>query len=457
MRHRVAEGEPERKPNRTKEQRAAFERSERKRLIVCFDGTWSTPENSGYPTNVVRLARAIAPLGDDGIPQIVHYVPGLGTKNFVDCWIGGAFGIGLEGSVKGGYRFLANLYRDGDEVYVFGFSRGAFSARSLCGFIRLANGILRAPHLHKLEALWEYYRSTPAARKKLTDPHKTQAFVWPAVRIKCLGVWDTVGALGIPLASLETWNRLISVYHDIDLSPIVDHAFHALAIDEKRGAFLPSLWQRPKAPVAKQVVEQVWFPGVHSNVGGSYQDTDIADLSLRWMMGRVRAHTQLTFRRDTTESLVPEMAWDLDNKKAKINELKAKWTGTIYESRWKAYIADWITPTIRVIENYRPPLHPNRLFPSENAKPFAQAIHWSALQRFLRWRAEDLPPYEPANLQWAFSGVQLNRLQVVDFADEVKCGKPWAQQLGDAPAVQSHHNGTAGSNELRNREVMERY
>src|SRR6267154_2778387 len=129
----------------------------RKRLIVCYDGTWNTADNGGNPTNVTRIARAIPPFDQDGVPQVVYYAAGVGTGLF-DSVIGGVFGQGLEQNVKNSYLFLAHNYSCGDgeyeadEIYVFGFSRGAFTARSLCGFIGATKGLVLLSSLHKVAA-----------------------------------------------------------------------------------------------------------------------------------------------------------------------------------------------------------------------------------------------------------------------------------------------------------------
>lgn len=263
-----------------------------KRLIVCLDGTWNTPDHPGKVTNVVRIMRALRPHGDQGVPQVVFYDKGVGTGGPIDKLQGGAFGRGLDDNLKDGYRFIANNYVPGDEIYIFGFSRGAFTARSLAGFIGWM-GMLRKHHLEHLTAAYRSYRSRDTeTRDALRGSHGWDV---DPVRIRCVGVWDTVGALGVPLKLTNFSNRKYQ-YHDTQLGTHIDHAFHALAIDEKRGPFEPTLWQMPEdQDEDTERVQQVWFPGVHSNIGGSYPDQGLSDLALSWMIDRVSGATGLSF------------------------------------------------------------------------------------------------------------------------------------------------------------------
>jgi hypothetical protein len=420
-----------RKPRNGPGDGAAAPLKPRKRLIVCYDGTWNTADNGGNPTNVVRIARSIPPLDDHGVHQIVFYEAGVGTGIF-DRVIGGAFGEGLDQNIKNGYLFLAHNFCGGDEhhapdeIYVFGFSRGAYTARSLCGFIGSCRGLLQTHALHKLERAWKFYRTKPQDRNKFEHYEDIEHSVRQDVRIKGLGIWDTVGALGVPLPWFRRSNARRYGFHDTELSRLVENAFHALAIDEQRGPFVPSLWQRPGKPIYGQIVEQVWFPGVHSNVGGSYPDTDLADLTLRWMVGRVTTHTDLRFTDETLDYLLPDRA--ARPNKAAIERLRSKWLGSIYESRSRAFFFDKWLPMLRVIAGQRPASKSllQRIFPTDPCEPFEQAVHWSALDRYSGWSAESLESYAPKNLTWAWAEILNERVKVVKFADEIRKGKAWA-------------------------------
>lgn len=254
----------------------------KKRLVVCCDGTWNNADSSQDFTNVVRIARAIR--ADAAVPQIVYYHSGVGTGgDLFDKFGGGALGLGLSRNVRDAYAFLANNYCDGDEISLFGFSRGAYTARSVGGLIGWA-GLLHKGDMDDFTLLWEGYRRRhqPGQRDvRLDFPDRHDI-----VPIKCIGVWDTVGALGIP-GHLDDPVARFFQFHNTDLGVRVENAFHALAIDEHREDFIPTLWTKdPQAPNT-QKVEQVWFAGAHANIGGGYEEHGLSDISLAWMADRV--------------------------------------------------------------------------------------------------------------------------------------------------------------------------
>ncbi|GAB2484292.1 DUF2235 domain-containing protein [Jatrophihabitans fulvus] len=254
-----------------------------KRLVVCCDGTWNRPDQRS-PTNVVKLASAVAAVGTDGVTQRTLYQRGVGTTRG-ERLRGGIFGFGLARNVREAYTFLVHTYEPGDEVYVFGFSRGAFTARSTAGFVRNC-GVLRIDQADRLREAYALYRS----RDKHPSSPEATAFrekYSHEIRVRFVGVWDTVGALGVPGHLLSFLNRRTR-FHDTALSSTVRAGFHALAVDERRRPFRPTIWRT--TPDADQVVEQVWFAGVHSDVGGGYPETGLADLTLAWMVGKCREH-----------------------------------------------------------------------------------------------------------------------------------------------------------------------
>ena len=362
----------------------------KKRLIVCLDGTWNTPDGGSNPTNVVRIMRAIRPFGADGVPQITFYDAGVGTTGTkVSRVLAGAVGRGLDQNVQDGYRFLAHNWQPGDEVYVFGFSRGAYTARSMCGFVN-AVGLLHRADLDRLPAAWDLYRKEKEERE--ADP----AFPWFAersrwnVRVKCLGVWDTVGALGVPGEPLEGLNMKYR-FHDAELSAMVECGFHALAIDEKRAPFEPTLWQKPKGSISPQrVVEQVWFPGVHANIGGGVADPGLPDVALHWMIDRVRAHADLAF-----DDTFIQQRTDPDP------------LGTIYESRSLLYAFSHVLPYQRLIGQaevdgsaIRAVIERRNRPGGENCEFVNEMIHWSAAARLGQAAMENGKErrYRPDNL-----------------------------------------------------------
>ena len=228
-----------------------------RRLVVCCDGTWNWPDQRGGETNVIRLVRAIKP-NAGGVTQIVRYHMGVGTGNIIDRWIAGGTGLQLSNNVREAYGFIADNYRPGDEIFLFGFSQGAYTARSLAGLIGRV-GVLQKYEMERFIDVWEYYteHNPPPGYldERVPDRHKPQH-----LNIKCIGVWDTVGALGIPGSRFCAQNYR---FHTVALDPNIHYAFQALAIDERRGNFQPAIWRRnPSAP--NQILEQVWFPGAHS-------------------------------------------------------------------------------------------------------------------------------------------------------------------------------------------------
>lgn len=262
-----------------------------KSLVVCCDGTWNTPDqrsgDASTPTNVTKVALAVSARGAGGREQRTFYHPGVGTRRW-ERLRGGAFGFGLSRNVRDTYRFLVQNFDPGDALYFFGFSRGAFTARSAAGLVRNC-GILRREHLDRVDEAYRLYRSD----RKPAHPRGVEATLFrrtyshePSIRF--IGVWDTVGALGIPINGLslvDIFNRRYQ-FHDTDLSGSVADAYQALAIDEKRGPFRPTLWKQQADAPPDQHVEQVWFAGVHCDVGGGYRKHALSDIALLWMVNR---------------------------------------------------------------------------------------------------------------------------------------------------------------------------
>ena len=285
-------------------------------IILCLDGTWNKPgqKDQGVETktNVRKLYEALA----DRPGQIREYFSGVGTDPGEKV-SGGAFGWGLFDQIKDGYRKLREHFAPGDRIYIFGFSRGAYSARSLAGMI-LRCGVLRKDVKDvKIPGLVADLLTTQQDRNlkiDLTDKvfamykhayeKENRAEVEQFKREYCsdtavrlVGVWDTVGALGIPdeffIPGLREIDKAIDArlygFLDTGLSPRVEAAYHAVAIDEHRKPFLPTLWMdangaAPRVNVAGSKVEQVWFVGAHSNVGGGYADSGLSDIALKWMI-----------------------------------------------------------------------------------------------------------------------------------------------------------------------------
>lgn len=244
-----------------------------KRIIFFADGTWDNPQNA---TNVYTLFKAITTTAD----QVPYYDDGVGSDGTpLQKIAGGAFGEGLFQKVKDGYTKIAHVYDAGDDIFLFGFSRGAFTARCLAGMIAICGLPSGDFDDDMVNDAFAAYR-TPNLRAAF----QTKYGLYDA-KIKMVGVWDTVGSLGIP-AIFGGVDPIKYGFLDTSLHPDVLNACQALAIDERRQEFPPTLWTPPAPPVPGQVLEQVWFSGVHCDVGGGYPETGLSDITLGWMMGK---------------------------------------------------------------------------------------------------------------------------------------------------------------------------
>lgn len=253
----------------------------KQRLILLFDGTWNDVADN---TNVYKLSRLIQK-NDKDIYQHCFYGEGVGTKP-LEKILGGITGFGLSQNLMEGYQWLVKEYREGDEIWIFGFSRGAYTARSLAGLIRKC-GLLNTVTPRLLDEAEKLYRN------KNISPDSIDALTFrqnysKEIDIYFLGVWDTVGQLGIPGTNFTEKNKF--TWHDTELSKIVKRAFHAIALDEHREAYDVALWTHKDGDkkVEQIEVEQRWFIGAHANVGGGYKDDPLSNIPLVWMLEKAR-------------------------------------------------------------------------------------------------------------------------------------------------------------------------
>lgn len=365
-----------------------------KRIILLLDGTWNDLDVGPYDTNIVRIQTLIGqslslpPSTSESISQkpvqgyasegrenIVYYERGVGTSAF-DRLRGGAFGDGLAEKIRRAYKFLSYHYVPGDNIFIFGFSRGAYTARSLVGYLGAA-GLLKREHCTEARELvaWSYYRTNPGDRLPGTwcelEPYvHDRAFF----RVDCLGVFDTVGALGVPLDRFYLVNRDRFAFHNVELSSITTVNLHAVAIDEHRKPFEATIWRKPKFKHFKTVTEQVWFPGAHADIGGGYIPEErrvkefpnsLDTVALDWMIRRVLHHfDKFPF------SLPAELPVD------------EAYTAPHHEPRQKQYK---LYPfALRSISNYPiDPLARSQLQVSRDrhAAPIGEMVHISALKR----------------------------------------------------------------------------
>ena len=279
-----------------------------KRLALFFDGTWNRP---GSDTNVWRLSRMIADRSAGEVRQLVHYDAGVGTR-WYDRLSGGAFGKGLSDNVLDGYRWLVEHYEDGDQVYLFGFSRGAFTARSLAGVIARC-GLLERGAALSSQQVYDRYRKGDAVRplyelrylreKKGETRFDAEERVlldhsrWSRNLVEMVGVWDTVGSIGLPFGRIPGVSSSTLHFHNTHLSRIVRHSYQALALDEYRKPYWAILWTRfmpdqptPAVPTDDdRIVEQRWFSGAHSNVGGGYAGDLLPRRPLAWIQSKAES------------------------------------------------------------------------------------------------------------------------------------------------------------------------
>jgi uncharacterized protein (DUF2235 family) len=212
--------------------------------------------------------------------QLPFYDDGVGADGLpLEKLVGGAFGVGLYQKIKNGYTKIAHAYEKDDDIFIFGFSRGAYTARSLAGMIAICGLPTSGFDDELVEKAFQAYRMKDERQAIL--PNLVDKYRLYDAPIKMVGVWDTVGALGIP-AVFGGVDPVIYGFLDTGLHPDVKNAYHALAIDERRTEFPATLWTSQPQP--DQTIEQVWFAGVHCDVGGSYPETELSDITLSWMM-----------------------------------------------------------------------------------------------------------------------------------------------------------------------------
>ncbi|PSN63405.1 hypothetical protein BS50DRAFT_559422 [Corynespora cassiicola Philippines] len=395
-----------------------------RRLIICCDGTWqsSVSAKENVPSNVTRLCRLIARIGEDKHNpnkkwhQIVYYDSGIGTGNLSSSERRrqGGTGAGLAENVIEAYNFIVMNYEAGDEIFCFGFSRGAYTARAVAGLVSDI-GVIKPIDMQVFPQIYRAYkqneeglefRETQAWKDfvygKLSErgrqnkdggpidasaigraqsweipPHGKLDVDEESRRVKVVGVWDTVGSLGVPDVGFLDFasSRTKYGFHNVKLNEHIEHAFHALALDERRKAFRPTLWYIPKGlkkeleAAGKPIPElkQVWFPGVHINCGGGSDDAiagmkgDLEHLStttFTWMLQCVEPY--LTIDKDAfKESMLQYQGW-LD---------KVRYACTYHHETW----LDWTKsklPKVPIINPRDDPLAPPKRDPAHQHPKF---------------------------------------------------------------------------------------
>jgi len=357
------------------------------RIAIFCDGTWNSPQLEEV-TNVRKLYDAL--VSDPTRGQLAAYFEGIGVEDKPRGWFGrqvhkyggGAFGWGLSEKVKQAYKFIAEAYQlvpepEKIEIYLFGFSRGAYTARSVAGMIRKC-GIIADTSDESLDRAFELYRKTGArnapdqpaireARREMSPGYaSSQADLdWRAdgshlVNIAYIGVWDTVGARGVPVALLGpvagVWNRQYK-FHDMELSSLVRSARHAVAVDERRLFYVPAKWANlERLNGAKEgplrPYQQVWFIGNHGVVGGSAKAQPLSAIALDWVY---RGAGKITLEEGMEIPLVDENPLeDSDDLQVKTSPL----------NRWRdgPHIEADMHPSVRERVSGRPDYRPRSLW-----------------------------------------------------------------------------------------------
>jgi uncharacterized protein (DUF2235 family) len=378
------------------------------RIVVLIDGTWDK-EGSGAASNVAKLdanysngyVSFISPVATNGTRQLCLYHSGVGTSgDLAKRLLGGAIGLGLKRIIQDCYNSIIDNFAHGDELYLFGFSRGAYAVRALAGLIE-ASGIQRQQAPEGFAVAWDHYRIKPLIRnghqpagsgdKAILQRYEVlgdQNYFHKERRIKCVGVWDTVGSYGIPagfgLAPLARYYTLLALgFHDTRFGDHIDVGLHAVSIDERRRPFVPTFWTAPKGTKPKGHVEQTWFAGVHCNIGGGYADCGLSDRALILMIARAQALTDLEFNVSSVRS-------DTKPLDGRIEDSSRGW------------------PVSQIIPYQRKVLASNAIehglfFNSENAgeEHINETVQWSVIsKRGRKGVVFDIPNtlYEPPNL-----------------------------------------------------------
>jgi len=375
-----------------------------KRIALFLDGTWNNVNDNTNVWRVKSLFRA-------DVDQICYYSAGVGTAHG-ERLIGGILGYGLDDEVIRAYEWLTEHYEPEDRLFIFGFSRGAYTARALAGFISKC-GLLRTGAPLSLKQLYARYRRASVERSirqlkniamtELSFEDKWLLKYSMPIPIWFQGVWDTVGALGVPFGNIPVLSRSNYAFLETDLRINDTYAYHALAMDEHREAFAPTLWRRTVRrgsdafrPRSVNEVEQRWFIGAHADVGGGYPNGLLAQIPLRWLMGKASQH-----------GLVFKQAIDIDGDegRAQVNDSFAKMAGGLYRACKLGR------------RFYRTVGAPETTVGDQTTSVINETIDGSV---FDRWR--DDPTYRPKNLEaWgAASGIDVASLRDAVRADDPK-------------------------------------
>lgn len=255
-----------------------------KNIIILMDGTWDkaneTTDGVITPTNVEKLNTFLIKNNQ----QLTYYDDGVGADVIgLSKLIDGATGLGINDKIIQGYQFIMQNYNTNDNIYLFGFSRGAYTVRYIADFVAhmgLLKLIGNETSTQQFQRVNNYFLQYQQVRNN--NSFTINENIANECKIQMLGVWDTVGALGVPLSFLNSLNRDLYEFHDNVLHANVLTGYQALAIDEEREDFQPCLWSQ------REGIEQVWFAGVHCDIGGGYIACGLSDIALQWMVSAIQ-------------------------------------------------------------------------------------------------------------------------------------------------------------------------
>ncbi len=317
-----------------------------KNIVVFSDGT-GQEGGKGQSTNVYRLYELV----ENGTSrQLAFYDAGLGTDWRKITGLGTGFGISQN--ICECYRFISDHYEAGDKIFLFGFSRGAYTVRSLSGFLQLC-GLLPKDSQKLIGKAYSIYKTKNLEKRERKLKRFKAERVTRDVDIEMIGVWDTVGALGLPIKWLDYLNPFPHKFHDTSMVEIVRAGYHALSIDDERLTFHPTFWDE-RQKKAQQKVEQVFFPGVHTDVGGGYQERGLSNMSLNWMIQCALAEGLVL--RDSEPTSFPE------DPNEKMNDSRAC-LGKIYRRKVRhlnsgeVILPPKVHASVCQRENYNPWIH----------------------------------------------------------------------------------------------------
>ncbi len=430
-----------------------------KNIVVLSDGT-GQEGGRGHDSNVYKLMRM---LEDRTERQIVFYDQGIGTdKRKITGNIAGA---GFSENLLECYRFIYESYQAGDKIYLFGFSRGAATVRSLANFIHYF-GILpksrpeliqRAYALYKIgredvvadvgEALKKLEENMPQGVKNLralTETiirgkplnEKSTEFVhahpnqWASVEF--LGVWDTVPALGLPAAVIDTFVNYIPGwkhrFHDFALHPSVKNAYQAISIDDDRKWFQPTIWDSYNEEYQK--VEQVWFSGAHTDIGGGFNEAGLSDITLEWMVQKAVSHGVKLYLRSIKYwnfCIAPDATDKLHSPRAGAGKAypyqERKWSRAAQKTFGMPVIHQSVLDRVKCIEGYSPWILEK--FPDHKVEPWVETFEYEGEEISIRDYDEESSP-----AQFELKGNKIKLLKPENYFDELlKRGKWYGERL----------------------------